>query len=124
VPHPNHTLGQRGEEAVVRWLVASGWRVLARRWRCGAGELDVVLRDPTGALVGVEVKLRRSRRSGSAVESVDQRRVARLRAALVEYARGPEGARGQAALRTDLVTVEPAGGGRWRLSRLPGIDAW
>jgi putative endonuclease len=124
VPDPRHALGLRGEEAVARWLTASGWTVLARRWRCEAGELDIVLIDPTRALVAVEVKLRASGRAGTAAESVDRRRVARMRAALVAYARGAAPSRPTAELRIDLVTVTAAGDGRWRLRRLPAIDAW
>ena len=124
MPDPRHTLGLRGEEAVARWLAAKGWTALARRWRSPAGELDLVLRDPAGTLVGVEVKVRRGQRTGTAAESVDRRRVARLRAALVDYAHHAEGGRDPTALRVDLVTAVPAADGLWRLSRLPGIDAW
>jgi putative endonuclease len=122
VPDPRHALGLRGEEAVAGWLVAVGWTLLARRWRCPAGELDLVLADPDGVLVGVEVKVRRSARTGQAAESVDARRVARLRSALAHYARST--GRAPSILRIDLVTLAPAGDGRWRLSRLPAIDAW
>lgn len=78
--------------------------------------------DPDGVLVGVEVKLRSTGRAGSGAESVDRRRVARLRVALATYA-----ARGTIAyrdIRLDLVTVAPADEGRWRVRRLPDIDAW
>lgn len=124
MPDPRHALGLRGEEATARFLAGSGWTVLARRWRCESGEIDLVLRDPDSVLVGVEVKVRHSARSGAAVESVDARRVARLRSALADYARTTGAGRGSPGLRIDLVTLVPAGGGRWRLSRLPAIDAW
>jgi putative endonuclease len=123
VPDPRHDLGRRAEEAVARWLVASGWTLLDRRWRCSAGELDLVLRDPAGAVVGVEVKLRRTGRAGSGAESVDRRRVRRLRAALTAYVSVPQ-RRWAPDLRLDLVVVTPAPDGRWRLRRVPAIDAW
>lgn len=123
MPDPRHDLGRRAEEAVGRWLVASGWTLLERRWRCPAGELDLVLRDPGGALVGAEVKLRRTGRAGSGPESVDARRVRRLRAALAAYASASQGP-WRPELRLDLVVVSPAGEGRWRLCRVPAIDAW
>jgi putative endonuclease len=123
VPDPRHDLGLRAEEAVARWLVASGWTLLERRWRCPAGELDLVLRDPAGAMVGVEVKLRRTGRAGSGPESVDPRRVKRLRAALFAYA-SVSPRRWAPDLRLDLVAVTPAPAGRWRLRRVPAIDAW
>lgn len=123
MPDPRHVLGQRAEAAVAAWLAKGGWCVLARRWRCPSGELDLVVRDPAGTLVGVEVKLRRSRRTGEAAEAVDARRVARLRAALATYARETGTGTLPVMLRIDLVSVEPADG-RWRLRRLPAIDAW
>jgi putative endonuclease len=118
-----HLLGRRGEDAVARWLAASGWTVLARRWRCAAGELDLVVRDPAGTLVAVEVKVRTTARAGSGAESVDHRRLARLRAALSEFARHAPAAPA-VGLRIDLVTLSPAADGRWRLRRLPSVDGW
>ncbi len=118
---PRHELGLRAEVAVARWLVARGWTVLERRWRCPIGELDLVARDPAGGLVGVEVKLRSTGRAGTGAESVDPRRMARLRAALATYGRAAPPATG---LRLDLVTVTPAGDGRWRIRHLPAIDGW
>jgi len=119
---PRHELGRRAESAVATWLSSSGWRVLDRRWRGTRGELDLVCLDPGGVLVGVEVKLRSTGRAGSGAESVDRRRVARLRATLSAYAAGGNVA--HCDTRLDLVSVAPADGGRWRLRRLTGIDAW
>lgn len=121
MPNPRHELGQRGEDVTAEWLAARGWLILDRRWRTRAGELDLVCRDPDGALVGIEVKLRRTARTGMALEAVDGRRLRRLRQALVAYAH--TSAHGWPAMRLDLVTLEPVDGG-WRLRRLAGIDAW
>lgn len=123
MPDPRHLLGLRAEKAAAVWLERSGWQVLARRWRNVGGELDLVCLDPDGALVGVEVKLRRSPRAGSAAESLGRTRVARLRSTLVRF-HAASGLHQIPAMRLDLVTVTPAEDGRWRLSRLAGIDAW
>jgi putative endonuclease len=122
VSDPRHELGRRAEAAVATWLGRRGWRILDRRWRGSRGELDLVCLDPGGVLVGIEVKLRTTGRAGSGAESVDRRRVARLRAALAAYAVG--GMVAHVDTRLDLVTVEPGEGGGWRLRRQPGIDAW
>ncbi len=121
--NPRHLLGLRAEEAVAVWLTGQGWQVLARRWRCARGELDLVCRDGAGTLVGIEVKSRRTPRAGTPADGVDRRRVARLRSALVAFqAQRSEPA---PALRIDLVTAIPlAGESGWRLVRLPTIDAW
>ena len=83
---PRHHLGHRAESIVAERLGAMGWRILARRWKVSEGELDLVAIDPLGTLVGLEVRGRRSPRTGSALESIDRRHLARLRAALVRYA--------------------------------------
>jgi putative endonuclease len=119
---PRHELGRRAEAAVADWLILHGWRILDRRWRTRAGELDLVCLDPGDVLVGVEVKLRRSGRAGTGAESLDRRRIGRLRAAIAEYATVSASAR--RGIRLDLVTMASAGEGRWRLLHLPGIDAW
>jgi putative endonuclease len=118
---PRHELGRRAEDAAATWLTQLGWRVMARRWRSAAGEIDLICADQGGTLVAVEVKLRRTDRTGSALEALDARRLPRLRGALADYAR--ESTHHWAALRIDLVAATPAGDG-WRLVRLAAVDAW
>ena len=123
MPDPRHALGREVEDAVAEWLRRAGWTVLARRARStSGGEVDIVALDPDGVLVAVEVRARRHTRAGSPVESVDGRRIGRLRRTLV--ALGPS-APPHRGLRVDLVAAEPAGGrpGSWRLRRVPGIEA-
>ena len=119
---PRHLLGQRAEAAAGAWLERAGWRILATRHRSThGGEVDLVARDPTGFLVAVEVRARRSTRVGQAGTSVDERRVTRLRRTLAAYA--ADSATPYRGLRVDLVTVEPVPGppGHWRLRRMAGI---
>lgn len=49
--------GADAEAAVARLLESQGWLVLARNWRGGNGELDLVVRDGSRLRI-VEVKLR------------------------------------------------------------------
>ena len=123
MPNPRHLLGERAEEAAARWLATCGWTILARRWRCPAGEIDVVARDPQLVLVAVEVKVRRTGRAGSASESIDRRRLRRLRAALGRFV-ADAGTPIHDGLRVDLVSLREGDGGGWRLSHHRGIDAW
>lgn len=117
--NPRHLLGRRAEDAVAAWLAGRGWRILERRWRAPEGELDLVCLDPGGSLVGIEVRARRGVRSGSALESLDRRRLVRRRRALAACASAL--AIPATALRVDLVTVEPVGTA-WRIVRYP-LDA-
>ena len=119
---PRHALGHAAEGAVARWLADAGWTILARRVRAGGGgEVDIIGLDPAGQLVAVEVRARRTDRTGAAAATVDRRRIGRLTSTLVAYAAAARVRHG--GLRVDLVTVEPmpAGRDRWRLRRTPGI---
>ena len=80
MPDPRHALGNAAENAVATWLTGVGWRILARRWRAPTcGEVDLVALDPTGVLVAIEVRARRTSRTGTALGSVDEGRPSRLR---------------------------------------------
>jgi putative endonuclease len=39
-------IGAQGEALVAEWLQDQGWQILARRWHCRWGELDLVVRSP------------------------------------------------------------------------------
>lgn len=123
MPDPRHALGERAEAAVAEWLATRGWTILARRWRCPEGELDLVARDPQHVLVAVEVKVRRTERAGSAVESIDRRRMVRLRSALGRFVAEPRASIPN-GLRVDLVALREAADGGWLLRHHRGIDAW
>ena len=123
MPDPRHALGERAEGLAAAWLSARGWTILARRWRCPQGELDLVARDPDGVLVAIEVKLRRTDRAGSPSESIDRHRLQRLRSALGRFADQVQAPFSE-GMRVDLLAVRPADGGRWRLTHQRAIDAW
>jgi len=123
LPDPRHLLGQRAEDATAAWLTTRGWTILARRWRCAYGELDLVALDPEGVLVAIEVKSRSTGRAGDPLESVDARRLRRLRAALGGFRAALASSLGD-GMRVDLVVVRPNGDGRWRLVHNPSIDGW
>lgn len=75
--------GEWGERVAERWLVSRGWRILARRFRSGHRDVDLVaLRD--GVVAFVEVKARRGREFGDPVQAVHWRKQRELaRSALV-----------------------------------------
>jgi len=51
-------LGQLAENLVANWLQQQNWQILARRWHCRRGELDLVARHSESGLAFVEVKAR------------------------------------------------------------------
>ena len=82
-------LGTRGELIAVRALQEAGLRIVERNWRCRAGELDIIAEERApdfsrGAsdsrwLVVVEVRTRRGRTFGSALQAFTHRKQAKLR---------------------------------------------
>ncbi len=77
-------LGARFERIAWGYLVAKGFRILARNYHCGRAEIDLIGSDGE-MLVFVEVKGRCTDRFGEAVEAVDPRKFARLRHAARHY---------------------------------------
>lgn len=71
-------VGRYGEDVAVRHLMAAGFAILDRNWRCDAGEIDIVARDGD-TLVICEVKTRRGDRFGTPLDAVTPRKLARLR---------------------------------------------
>jgi len=59
LPFKPAVLGRWGEDYVAQYLVRQGFRIIARNWRSGKGELDIVAGDPDGAIAVVEVKTRK-----------------------------------------------------------------
>ena len=103
--------GGDAEDRALRHLERRGLRVLARNWRCRLGELDLVMQD-ADAVVVVEVRARTRSDFGSALESVDVHKQARLvRATRLFLAARAE--LQECALRFDIVTVDGAGRIQW-----------
>ena len=75
---------QWAEQVAERHLLAKGWRLLARNYRLRGGELDLVFAAP-GTVVVVEVKQRKSVAYGQPAESIDGRKLRRLRATAQHY---------------------------------------
>jgi putative endonuclease len=102
-------LGLAGEALAARRLERAGYTIIARRWRCAAGEIDLIAR--AGAtLAFVEVRTRRGAARGAAVESITPAKAARLARLAESYLQEhPELA--QLDWRIDLVAVQldPAG---------------
>jgi putative endonuclease len=97
-------LGRAGEDRAAAHLRDKGWTLLARNWRCAAGEIDLVAADGRD-LVIVEVKTRSGEGFGHPFEAVDARKRGRLwRLAMAWITAHPEQAQGR-RLRLDAIAV-------------------
>ncbi|MBL8287002.1 MAG: YraN family protein [Rubrivivax sp.] len=83
-PAPKKTAGDAAEAHALRWLRSRGLEPVACNYRVArgrsarGGEVDLILREPDGTLVFVEVRARADARHGGAAASVGpakQRRI-------------------------------------------------
>jgi len=101
-------LGESGEAIAARALRRAGYRILAERYTCPLGEVDLVARDG-GTLVFVEVKTRSSADRyppGEAVHLRKQRQVVRVAQHYLAATRA-----GDVPCRFDVVAITVPEGG-------------
>lgn len=68
-----NAFGELGERIAARWLEQCGWRVIARRFRSGRRDIDLVV-ERHGVIAFVEVKARSGDAFGDPVEAVHHRK--------------------------------------------------
>ena len=110
-PTQKKTTKSRGDAAEVlalEFLQRKGWRLLARNFKSpgrGGGEVDLIMQEPDGTVVFVEVRQRSQARHGGAAASVSwakQRRIVfAARHYLMRWRQEP-------ACRFDVVAVQGA----------------
>lgn len=117
-PRPKRVRAQRwghyAEMLAALYLRAKGYRILTRRWRCPAGEVDIIAWKG-GILIGVEVKARRTDRD-DAINAVTPRTRQRIERAM-DFYMARHGSFENASLRFDIIAMIG-----WRPHHLP--DAW
>ena len=95
--------GLSAESRAAAYLIAKGYRIVARRWRSPVGEVDIVARR-RNTLIFVEVKARE--RLDDAAEAILPRQQRRIIAAAGAWlARHPDDANSN--IRFDVVLVAP-----------------
>jgi putative endonuclease len=94
--------GRRGERIAGWWLRLKGWRILDRRVRTPAGEVDIVARKHM-LIAFVEVKTRKA--AADLDHAIDERRLARV-AAAAEYLM-PRYATAGEDIRVDVMLIAP-----------------
>lgn len=122
MPHARARLGDRGELIAERFLAGRGYGILARKFRCREGEIDLVCRDGD-TLAFVEVKTRRGSAFGAPEEAVTEAKLARLQSACYRYL--AEQATDDQPWRIDVVAIEMDRSGRLLDVRLiAGAASW
>lgn len=113
---PRAQLGKQAEDLACTHLKAQGFEIVARNVRVGRLELDVIGRRGR-LLVFCEVRARSSDRVMTPAQSIDGRKVARVRQAAAQWLRGA--GQGSVQIRFDVASVlfDVSGG---RLNYLEG----
>ncbi|WOQ18367.1 YraN family protein [Raineyella sp. W15-4] len=111
-----------GEDLAVATLEASGSVVIARNWRCRAGEVDVFAVDESAdgpVLVVCEVKTRVGIDFGDPLEAITPQKLARMRAVTTAFLaqHGPRYAR----VRFDAIGIVITGDRPTRITHLAGV---
>jgi len=79
--------GAEEEARALRHFEKMGWKLLRRNYRTKVGEIDLVLEEPKGAVVFMEVKYRSGSDYGGAAASVgpgQRRRIGRAAACFIK----------------------------------------
>jgi putative endonuclease len=114
-------LGRAGEERAARYFAQQGFEVLARNWRCRAGEIDLVVADGAVVVV-VEVKTRRGETYGHPFEAIDARKRARLWRLAVAWAGDHRETVQGRRLRIDAIGLTGADPGTALLEHLVDLE--
>jgi len=96
--------GRRSETWAAIFLMAKGYRILGRRIRTHAGEIDLVARAPSGIVCFVEVKARAAR--SLAAEALGPRQQARIARAAQQFLAGKP-ALANKGMRFDVIMLAP-----------------
>ena len=96
--------GRRSETLAALLLRLKGYRILGRRVRTHAGEIDLIARAPTGLVCFIEVKARADEALAS--DALGPRQQARIARAAELFLAGRPGLAAKGA-RFDVVTVSP-----------------
>jgi len=71
-------LGSRGEKLALKFLKQQRFKLIEKNYRCRFGEIDLIMWDQS-YLVFIEVRYRKSKDYGGALESIDQSKQDKLR---------------------------------------------
>lgn len=97
-------VGAEGEAIAKDYLLSRDYVILAENWRFkNHHEIDLVCESPRGDLVAVEVRSHQQAKKYKPFESIDNRKISRIKNALRMYER--ENLEETPAMRVDVISV-------------------
>jgi putative endonuclease len=76
--------GQNGEDIAANYLIANGYKIIARNLSIGGGEIDIVA-TKKDCYIFIEVKTRHQHQLGSASEAITMNKAKRMAKAVYAY---------------------------------------
>jgi|LSQX01.1.fsa_nt_gb putative endonuclease len=122
VHQSSREIGLRGEDIAAEYFEALGLPIVSRNYRSRFGEIDLVAKDGD-TIVFVEVKARRSRQLGTAVEQITKGKQRRIIRAACDYLRRCGAL--ASYVRFDVLAIDMLPGGEARIEHLKGaFNSW
>ncbi|MFC1761596.1 YraN family protein [Planctomycetota bacterium] len=108
-PSERADLGRWGERQAERFLRKKGWTRIERNYTCRSGEIDLIMTDPEGTLVFVEVKTRQGEHFQPVETAITPQKKTRMRRAARLFLSSYD--TGECPCRFDVVAIVagPAG---------------
>lgn len=78
------TIGNKGEEIAIKFLKNKGYTILEKNYKTNLGEIDIIAKD-NDTIVFIEVKTRTSSSFGYPFESINSRKIHKLKNAALTY---------------------------------------
>lgn len=98
------TTGQQAELLACQYLQRHKLKLITKNYHCRRGEIDLIMQDKT-TLVFIEVRYRKSNRFGSALESVDYKKQAKIIITAEHYLL--QNTKSFAGYRFDVIAISP-----------------
>lgn len=103
-------IGKLGEEIIAQWLQRQNYEIIAQRWRCREGEIDLIAQEKeNNNLVFVEVKTRNLRNwDHNGILAINERKKAKLwLTAATFFSKNPQLADLDCSFDLALLTYKP-----------------
>ena len=78
-------IGDQEESKALEYFEAKGWKLLQKNYLTRMGEVDLILKDPKGVIVFVEVRYRKYSDFGTAAATVNFKKQQRIVKSALQY---------------------------------------
>ncbi len=106
MPSPRQKFGTQAEQQAADFLIAKGMTIINRHVTSRYGEIDLLMQEGT-TIVAVEVKARRNKKFGRAIEAMTNSKLQKVADALHDILEKHNWS--QRPYRIDVVTIETNG---------------